>query len=122
MATSRISGEHSNVVLQRLRDDDEPHPLSRSEEFKAFLKSVAEREGSPKSSESVLIDYVMPPMPDGRIFEGSHIVALFEYLRDEVLPLMNGNEELTDLATRIINDEIERHNFVLEKRQSGIAA
>jgi hypothetical protein len=123
MPTSRISGQRLDVVLQRLRDTEEPSPIVDSEEFKAFLRGTTDRQGSAQqSSESLLIDFIMPMVSDARIFEGSQTILLLQHLRDDILAYMSDNEELTQLATKIINDEIERHNYVLEKRQSGIAA
>ncbi|MGB0087586.1 MAG: hypothetical protein WBP94_19690, partial [Rhodomicrobiaceae bacterium] len=83
---------------------------------------ASERQQPAQSSESLLIDFIMPMIGDARIFEESHTISLLQYLRDDVLPYLNGNEELTELATKVINEEIDRHKFVLEKRQSGIAA
>ncbi|NJM34467.1 MAG: hypothetical protein HC850_06875 [Rhodomicrobium sp.] len=129
MSTSRIQrgqGERLDVVLQRLRDDEEIAPVDGADELRAFVKglrSVGDRpEDARPSSESLLIDFVMPIISDARIFEESHTIALFEYLRDELLPFFHDNEELTYLATKVIDDEIQRYNFVLERRQSGIAA
>lgn len=125
MATSRIQGERLDVVLQRLRDSEEPGSITASEEFQAFLKGlrdVGDAAETPPTSESLLIDFIMPLISDARIFEESHTIALLRYLRDELLPFFSDSDELSDLARMVINDEIERYSFVLERRQSGIAA
>jgi hypothetical protein len=129
MATSRIQrdqGERLDVVLQRLRDNEETSTVDGADSVHPLLKGIRRTRERPEdwrlSSESLLIDFVMPIISDARIFEESMTIALFEYLRDELLPFFHDNEELTHLATKVIDDEIQRYNFVLERRQSGIAA
>ncbi len=123
MAIRRVEGQRLDVILQRLRESDVPASIPGVEDFPVIAKKeTTEREAQQSSTESLLIDFIMPIISDPGIFQDNRAILLLEYLRDDVLPHLDESEELTSLATQVIDDEIARHDLVREKRQSGIAA
>jgi hypothetical protein len=122
MAYPRIEGERLDVVLQKLRNKGEATPLDGAEEFEALLKRAGGRTASHGAIESQLIDYLMPIIQDGSIFHESRTISLLEFLRDNLIPQWGGTAEMTDLAIRVIDDEIGRYRNLRERRQDGIAA
>jgi hypothetical protein len=125
-----IDGERLNVVLQRLRDRDEPSRVVSEELRPTFDKDAAGRRGADQDlgrgagalAEASLIDFIMPLIWDPGIFDDLETIRLLEYLRDDLLPDISENEEVAHLATKVIDDEIARHNFVRERRHAGITA
>jgi hypothetical protein len=121
MAQTKIEGDKLDLVLQRLREKGDAPALEALEEFEALLS----RSGSASrysSIEAQLIDYIMPLVKDGSIFQENNTIRLLEYLRDEIIPQWTESPEMTRLATRVIDDEITRYSELRERRQAGIAA
>ena len=120
MAYSKVEGERLDVVLQKLREKGEALSLDATEEFEALLNNAG-RAAANSSIEAQLINYVMPLIKDGSIFQENQTIRLLEHLRNDVLPQWTESPEMTRLATRVIDDEISRYNDLRERRQAGIA-
>ena len=123
----RVDGERLNVVLQRLRDREEPSRVVSEELRPTFEKDAASSRSkadgqTDRSAESLLIDFIEPVISDPGIFEDLEAIRLLEYLRDELLPYISENEEVTRLAVKVINDLMARISFVRERRHAGFAA
>jgi hypothetical protein len=118
----RVDGQRLDVVLQKLRDRELAPEVFNREEFRTFFnKDKSDRPVSDQSPEAMLIDFIMPLISDAGIFQDNQAITLLEYLRDDVLHLISENPEVSELATKVIEDEIARHRFVHERRHSGIA-
>jgi hypothetical protein len=118
---AKVEGERLDIVLQKLRDRGDASSPERLEEFEALL-SVADRASPFGSIEAQLIDYIMPLIKDGNIFQENYTIRLLEHLRDVIFPQWTESPEMTKLATRVIDDEITRYTELRERRQAGIAA
>jgi hypothetical protein len=121
MAQTKVEGERLDIILQKARDRGDAPALEALEEFEALLS----RPGGTSQYSSIegrLIDYIMPLIKDGSIFQENNTIRLLEYLRDEIIPQWTESPEMTRLATRVINDEITRYSELRERRQAGIAA
>jgi hypothetical protein len=143
MASNRIEGERLDVVLQKLREKGESTPLEGAEEFEALLN----RPNAPHGSiDAQLIDYIMPRVSDGTIFQEHRAIQLLQTLREIVIGWNEGrqqdqqqpeDEEGEDgeqsggekdgragigEILRVIDDEITRYQDVLARRNAGIAA
>lgn len=122
-----IDGERLDVVLQRLRDRDEPSKVVSEQLRPAFDKDAAGRRGADQetagsAAETLLVDFIMPLISAPGIFEDLEAIRLLEYLRDDVLPDISENEEVAHLARKVIEDEIARRSFVRERRHAGVTA
>jgi hypothetical protein len=122
MAHSKIEGEKLHIALQRLREKGDAPGLDALTEFEALLSQSSEGTSNHSSIEARLVDYIMPLVKDGSIFQENNTIRLLEYLRDEIIPQWTESPEMTRLATRVINDEITRYSELRERRQAGIAA
>lgn len=122
--TSRIEGQRLDVVLQRLRETDAPNAVTELEQLlpPTRKKETGARPAANRSAEAQLVDYIMPLISDPSIFQDHNSIMLLEHLRDEVLPGLHDDPELTELAIRVIDDEVARHQLVRERRMSGIAS
>lgn len=121
MAHTKIEGEKLNIALQRLREKGDAPALEALAEFEALL-SRSESTSQYSSIEARLLDYIMPLVKDGSIFQENNTIRLLEYLRDEIIPQWTESPEMTRLARRVIDDEITRYSELRERRQAGIAA
>lgn len=121
MKSSRIEGQRLDVVLQRLRENNEPSTIADIADFEPLIKERTHRPVTEGSAESLITDFIMPIITSPEIFQDNNAIMLLEYLRDDVLPFLSENEELTSLALKVIDDEIARHDFVRERRHIGIA-
>lgn len=141
MASNRIEGERLDIVLQRLREKGESAPIDGAEEFEALLNRPAALHGS---IDAQLIDYIMPRVSDGTIFQENRAIQLLQLLREIVVDWNEGrqqdhrqpdDEEGDEQADRekdgrsgigeilrVIDDEISRYQDVLARRNAGIAA
>jgi DNA polymerase II small subunit/DNA polymerase delta subunit B len=118
----RIDGQRLDVVLQKLRDRDAATEVLHRDEFRTFFnKDKRDHPIADRSPEALLVDFIMPMISDAGIFQDNQVITLLEYLRDDVLHLISENPEVSELATKVIDDEIARHQFVSDRRQSGIA-
>ena len=122
MAYPKIEGERLDLVLQRLREKGDGSSIPATDEFEALLSRPADKATAEGSMESLLIDFIMPIIKDAGIFQENRTIMLLEQLRDKVLPQLNESTEMTQLATRVIDDEIVRYTDLRERRQAGIAA
>lgn len=121
MSVRRVEGQRLDIVLQKLRESDKSASVLDLQEIPEFVKDSTNRAVHESSLETLLIDFIMPIVSDAGIFQDSQAIMLLEYLRDDLLPYMDDNEDLTSLATQIIDDEIARHDLIRERRQAGIA-
>lgn len=121
--TARIEGQRLDIVLQRLRETEVPSTITRLEQSEALKKSAkVKRVRDRHSAETLLTDYVMPLISNPAIFQDHNLIMILEHLRDVVLPELVDNVELTDIAVKVINDEVARHKFVQERRLEEIAS
>lgn len=122
MANPKIEGERLDIVLQKLRDRGEAAALENVKEFESLLKPSVARAAPPSKIEAQLLDFLMPIITDSSIFQEGRTIGLLEHLRDNLLPQWNGAPEMTELASRMIDDEIDRYRFLRERRQECVAA
>lgn len=122
MAYPKIEGERPDLVTQRVRDKGDGLSVPGTDAFKALLSRSADGATADASMETMLVEFITPIIKDPGIFQENRIITLLEHLRDQVLPLFKENTELTQLATRVINDEVARFIDLRERRQAGIAA
>ncbi|WP_274425122.1 hypothetical protein [Chelativorans sp. YIM 93263] len=71
-----------------------------------------------RSPDELLADFVAPGIPDGDILQRS--ASILEQFVTELVPELRGGEELHKMATTLIEEEIERHQYLLERMQEGV--
>lgn len=72
------------------------------------------------SLDEALEDFVMPGIPDPTIIRRS--VSILQHCVDHLVPNLDGGEQLHDLATTLLEEEIERHRELLRLLQGGAQA
>ena len=123
--TTRIEGQRLDVALQRLRETDTPSAVT---DLVSVTAASQKHDGdghgdtADHSPQMRLVDFIMPTISNPAIFHDHNAVLLLEHLRDEVLPHLTDDPELTEIVTKVIDDELDRHRFVRECRMSGIAS
>ncbi|WP_125461599.1 MULTISPECIES: hypothetical protein [Rhodomicrobium] len=121
MKTTRIEGQRLDIVLQRIREREAPSAVLDIESTEEFGREGVFDRLPMTSVEASLIDFIMPLISNPSIFYESNMILLLEYLRDDVLPSLDGNDELKELATKVVDEELDRHEFVREHRLASIA-
>jgi hypothetical protein len=71
-----------------------------------------------KSLDDALIDFVMPRIPEPAILRRS--VFILQNCITDLVPSLEGGEQLKSLARTLMEDEIERHRELLGRLQGGI--
>lgn len=142
MTTRRIDAtEHLGPVLDKLKETGRNKtPASAvhrpkgvpgiqtvpdAEEFEALLGRTQEDSITEKDAtlQGCITELIIPHIQNPKILNIGYRVQLLEELRDEILPRITTNDELKELAERVIDEEISRHRFVLAQRaESGLAA
>ncbi len=111
------------VNRRRLRGIDKVAPRTR-EAAPASAADHAETFGfesaggaTGKSLDDILLEFVMPLIPDPAILRRS--VPILQHLIADLVPGLEGGEQLKSLATTLIKDEIERHRELLGRLRGG---
>ena len=71
-----------------------------------------------KSLDDALIDFIMPRIPDPAILRRS--VSILQHCVTNLVPDLEGGEQLKNLALTLMQDEIERHRELLGRLEGGI--
>ncbi|RVC64683.1 MAG: hypothetical protein EOS65_04185 [Mesorhizobium sp.] len=76
------------------------------------------REAAGESLDDILVDFVMPRIPEPAILRRS--VPILQHFVTHLVPNLEGGEQLKSLARTLMEDEIERHRDLLGRMQEGI--
>ncbi|MER8466534.1 hypothetical protein [Mesorhizobium sp. M1396] len=71
-----------------------------------------------ESLDEILINFVMPSIPEPAIMRRS--VPILQHFVADLVPDLEGGEQLKSLARTLMEDEIERHRDLLGRMQEGI--
>lgn len=71
-----------------------------------------------KSLDEILIEFVMPRIPDPAILHQS--VSILQHCVTHLVPSLEGGEQLRTFARTLMHDEIERHRELRGRLQRGI--
>ena len=115
------AGERLDAVLKAASQAGEPIAVADAEAYIEDLLGTSGDSAEP-TLEAQVVDFVMPRISEPSIFRGGRSLVLLEFLRDAVLPVLDDNEELRELALKVIDDEISRQREVLERLQASIVA
>lgn len=78
----------------------------------------ASRDAAGESLDEILSNFVMPAIPEPAILRRS--VPILQHFIANLIPDLEGGEQLKTLARTLIEDEIERHRDLLGRMQEGI--
>ncbi|WP_246676275.1 MULTISPECIES: hypothetical protein [unclassified Mesorhizobium] len=78
----------------------------------------ASGEAAGESLDEILSNFVMPAIPEPAILRRS--VPILQHFIANLVPDLEGGEQLKTLARTLIEDEIERHRDLLGRLQEGI--
>ena len=70
-----------------------------------------------RSLDDALDGFVTPGIPDPTIIRRS--ISILQHCVEHLVPDLDGGEQLHDLATALLEDEIERHKELLRLMQEG---
>lgn len=79
--------------------------------------SRSEGAGNGKSIDDMLNDFVTPSLTEPAILRRS--VSILQRCISDVVPRLEGGDQLRELATSLMQDEIERHNELLGRMREG---
>ncbi|WP_295806564.1 hypothetical protein [uncultured Nitratireductor sp.] len=71
-----------------------------------------------RSPDELLADFVAPETPNVEVLERS--VPILEHFVTEMVPELRGGKELHEMATTLLAEEIERHQYLLRRMQGGV--
>ncbi|MFD2052130.1 hypothetical protein ACFSQT_31315 [Mesorhizobium calcicola] len=71
-----------------------------------------------ESLDEILSNFVMPGIPEPAILRRS--VPILQHFITNLVPDLEGGEQLKTLARTLMEDEIERHRDLLGRMQEGI--
>lgn len=115
-------GERLDTTLEKMRAAGEPIAIADAESFMEAITGSANEDAGDISLISEIIECVIPRVTEPSIFRAGRPLLLLEYLRDEILPVMEDLPELRELTEKVIDDEIARQKDILERLQSSIVA
>lgn len=118
----RSKGERLDVALEKMRAAGEAVAIPDAEGFIEGLTGSANEDAADASLVSEIIECVIPRVTEPSIFRAGRPLLLLEYLRDEILPVMDDAPDLRELTRKVIEDEISRQRDILERLQSSIVA
>ncbi|RWA64018.1 MAG: hypothetical protein EOQ30_26920 [Mesorhizobium sp.] len=78
----------------------------------------ASRDAAGESLDDILINFVMPTNPEPAVLRRS--VPILQHFITNLVPDLEGGEQLKTLARALIEGEIERHRDLLGRMQEGI--
>lgn len=81
-----------------------------------LLRSQAARER--ESIDEMLMDFITPNIPEPAILRRS--VSILQNCISDLIPRLSGGEQLRDLATSLMSDEIDRRHEFLGRMREGL--
>jgi hypothetical protein len=92
-------------------------------EFEDLIEEAGKRKAKkPRSPRRCVADFVEPRIPDPTVFQGGRSLEMLERLAAEIIPGLDESEELRNLASAIIADEIKRYIDLANRLlQGGLA-
>ncbi|MDX8515933.1 hypothetical protein [Mesorhizobium captivum] len=76
------------------------------------------RDSAGESLDEILVQFVMPAIPEPAILRRS--VSILQHFVTQLVPDLDGGEQLKTLARTLMEDEIQRHRDLLGRMQEGI--
>ncbi|MDG4884032.1 hypothetical protein [Mesorhizobium sp. WSM4884] len=114
-----------NQTISRRRMNGVDQVAKRAQGTKAAAAEMPEtaefqasREAAGESLDDILINFVMPAIPEPAILRRS--VPILQHFITNLVPELEGGEQLKTLARALIEGEIERHRDLLGRMQEGI--
>ena len=74
------------------------------------------------SLREAIAEFVMPRISNPALLHGARATLVLERLVSEVLPALEGSEELRALASTVLVDEVGRHRELATRIHAGLAA
>jgi hypothetical protein len=74
------------------------------------------------SLRQAIADFVTPKITHSGLLQGPRATLLLEQLVSHILPMLGGSDELRELASTVLEDEMGRHQDVTSRIHEGLAA
>jgi hypothetical protein len=74
------------------------------------------------SLRDAIAEFVMPKISNPALLHSARATLVLEHLVSDVLPALEGSEELRTLASTVLEDEVGRHRELVARIHAGLAA
>jgi hypothetical protein len=99
-------------------------PESVADAFAADAPAVDHRAApaNVSSLRQAIEEFVMPKVTHPGLLHGPRTTLILEQLVSNILPMLRGSDELRELASTVLEDEMGRHQEVASRIHAGLAA
>ena len=131
METNRlIDRQRLDIVLaETARTTTDPATRAQVEAFEALIRS---RYKDPRYKESQrlpfdsvrdeIIDFIMPRIGNPGILNSSRYMELLGHVVEQILPSLGEGDEIREIATALIEEEMERHRELQDRIYQALGA
>jgi hypothetical protein len=136
MTNRKIENDHLTEVIEAFRQRaSEPIPSSGIGAPEPAPDTVADTSATSaptvdhrvavtatQSLRQAIAEFVMPKLTNPSLLHGTRTTLILEQLVSDVLPMLDGSEELRALASTVLEDEMGRHQELASRIHTGLAA
>jgi hypothetical protein len=136
MTNRKIENDHLAEVIEAFRQRvsepvssegvDAPEPASQAvaDAFATSAPTVDHRVAvtATQSLRQAIAEFVKPKISNPSLLHGSRTTLILEQLVNDILPMLEGSEELRTLASTVLEDEMGRRQELDSRIHTGLAA
>jgi hypothetical protein len=112
------------VLAETARTAPDPATRAQIEAFESLLRTRY-RDSRQLPFDSVreeIVDFIMPRIGNPAIFSSARYLELLGEVIEHILPSLGENDEISAIATRVVEEEIERHREVQDRIYQALGA
>jgi hypothetical protein len=136
MTNRKIENDHLAEVIEAFRQRaSEPAPSpgigapelaphTVADAFPTSAPTVDHRVAvtATQSLRQAIAEFVTPKITNPGLLHGTRTALILEQLVSDILPMLEGSEELRALASSVLEDEMGRHQELASRIHTGLAA
>ena len=123
-ANQSIDRRRLDVVLTEIsRTTQDPVTRAQVEGFEALIRT--RHKDWRRSAQTVgeeIADFVMPRIGNWSILGSPHYVEILTDVVDRVLPSFGESDEITEIATAVVEEEIQRHRELRDRIHQALGS
>lgn len=112
------------VLAETARTAPDPTTRAQIEAFESLLRTRY-RDSRQLPFDSVreeIVDFIMPRVGNPAIFNSARYLEILGDVIEHILPSMGESDEISGIATHLIEDEIERHREIQDRIYQALGA
>jgi hypothetical protein len=136
MTNRKIQNDHLAEVIEAFRQRasepvsspgigaPEPAPHTVADAFATSAPTVDHRAAvtATQSLRQAIAEFVKPKISNPSLLHGTRTTLILEQLVNDILPMLEGSEELRTLASTVLEDEMGRRQELASRIHTGLAA